>query len=101
GELSLQAAGAFPVLSPDGQFAAVQRVDPATSTEDVWVVDLKRGAASRLTFDKGTDLNPVWSPDGKRIMFSRDGTGVLEKDASGAGNETVLLAGDRAMDRSH
>ena len=100
GELPPQAAGTFPSLSPDGQSATVQRVDPSTSTEDIWVVDLKRGAASRLTFDKATDLNPAWSPDGKRIMFSRDGVGVLEKDASGAGTETVLLAGDRAADRS-
>ena len=75
-------------------------MDPSTQTEDIWVVDLKRGTSSRLTFDKARDRLPIWSPDGKRLTFSRDGVGILEKDASGAGDEMVLLPGNSAQDRS-
>jgi len=99
-ELPSQAAGTNPALSPDGQFVAITRMDPSTQTDDIWVVDLKRSTASRLTFDKARDRFPIWSPDGKRLTFSRDSVGILEKDASGAGNEILLFPGNFVQDRS-
>jgi dipeptidyl aminopeptidase/acylaminoacyl peptidase/predicted Ser/Thr protein kinase len=59
-----------PALSPDGKRLAVGRLDPATNTRDIWVLDLVRGVGSRFTFDKADDLNPLWSPDGSKIAFS-------------------------------
>ena len=53
-----KAVGREPTLSPDGQFAAVRAHGSIHETEDIWVVDLKRGNASRLTFDKERDRNP-------------------------------------------
>jgi Tol biopolymer transport system component len=99
-DLPSQNVGRGPVLSPDGQFAAVVRTDPAALAEDIWVIDLNRGTSSRLTFAKERDRFPVWSADGKRITFNRDGVGVFEKDASGAGAETSLLSGKTALARS-
>ncbi len=97
GTVGEQAFYSGPALSPDGKRLAVGRLDPATDTRDIWVLDLARGVSSRFTFDKGDDLNPVWSPDGSRIAFSSDRTGkrdIYWKAASGAGADELLLASE-------
>ena len=56
-------------LSPDGRQVAVQ-VDDTNDTH-VRVIDLQRGTSTRLTFgDAADDGNPIWTPDGARIVFS-------------------------------
>lgn len=67
------------VLSPLQQtHAAVTRSEPPAG-EDIWIFDLVRGDQTRLTLDKGVDVNPVWSPDGTRIIFtSSRNTGVFD-----------------------
>jgi len=60
---------AAPRLSPDGRHVAVQ-VDN-TNDAHVVVIDLQRGTSTRLTFGDGADDgNPIWTPDGARIVFS-------------------------------
>lgn len=86
-----------PRLSPDGKRLAVLRRDPRTRTWDIYVIDLARGAGSRLTFDPGDDLLPVWSPDDSRIAWGtkRDGAfQIYQKLASGIGQEELLLKAD-------
>ena len=39
---------------------------------DVWVYDWARDTFSRLTADPADDSNPVWTPDGQRIVFASD-----------------------------
>jgi Tol biopolymer transport system component len=82
-------------VSPKGSRLAVDVYDEQADHRDVWIYDLERGARSRFTFDPGQDVNPVWSPDGTRIVFSSDRSGTYDlyvKDASGAGEEQALLA---------
>jgi eukaryotic-like serine/threonine-protein kinase len=69
------------------------------STGDIWVLDLKRNSTTRLTFGPGSNVYPVWSPDGSQIVFSsnRDGNYELyRKPADGARAEQLLL---RTKDR--
>src|SRR5262245_17726767 len=52
-------------VSPDGMRIAASIVGTNT---DIWVLDVSRGTTTRLTFDPAVDRNPVWSPDGSRIV---------------------------------
>ncbi len=56
-----------PRFSPDGRRLAVNFSDG--KNRDIWVYDLERQALSRLTFDEGTDADPVWTPDGRYVTF--------------------------------
>jgi hypothetical protein len=54
-------------VSPTGAQVAVNRGDPA----DIWVYEFGRGTSLRLTFDARNETLPVWSPDGRRLLFNR------------------------------
>ena len=81
--------------SPDGKRLVFDMPEGRAGRTDLWVRDLARGVTSRFTFDAGNDSAPVWSPDGRRIVFASDRKGAGDlyvKDASGAGEEALLLA---------
>jgi serine/threonine-protein kinase len=52
-----------PRFSPDGKRLAFSLAN------DIWVKDLDRDTLSRLSFLAGTNRWPVWTPDGKNIVF--------------------------------
>ena len=66
---------AWPRLAPDGQRLAVNVVSAKDGTNDVWVYDLARGTSTRFTLNPGQDNVPVWSPDGRRIVYAHDRDG--------------------------
>jgi Tol biopolymer transport system component len=87
------ALSSYPVLSPDSRRVALSRV--VNGNEDVWLLDIGRGALSRFTFDPADDEFSIWSPDGSRIVFDSNRNGTLDlyqKPVSGAASEEVLLA---------
>jgi Tol biopolymer transport system component len=64
-------------LAPDGQrlaLAMLQRpgVEPRANREepDVYLYDLARGGFDRLTVDSDLDFWPVWTPDGRNVVFT-------------------------------
>ncbi len=84
-----------PSLSPDEKRIAVRIRDLATSTRDIWVVDIARDVASRLTFDPRNENYPVWSPDGMQIAYasaSAQAPGIYVQAATGAGRNELVLA---------
>ena len=57
-------------LSPDGKSVAVDRTDSGNQNADVWIYSLPGDSVKRMTFDPAIDAAPVWSPDGKQIVFA-------------------------------
>jgi serine/threonine protein kinase len=83
----------FPRLSPDGRRVAVGRT--VQGNEDVWLLDDVR--MSRVTFDPAADARPLWSPDGRRIVFRSNRTGrgdLYLRLTNGASAEERLVASD-------
>ena len=56
-----------PSLSTDGRHVVVQR--SVQENIDLWSLDLERDVFTRLTYDAGVDSMPLWSPDGRRVVF--------------------------------
>ena len=71
----------FPRLSPDGERLAI-------STSDVWVYDWRRDTLTRLTFGGGSA--PLWSPDGRAIVFRKIGEGLFWTRSDGSGKPQPL-----------
>jgi Tol biopolymer transport system component len=84
-------------LSPDGKRVALARIDPKAQSSHILLIDIARGAATRLTAnpaDNPSEHGPIWSPDGKRLIFgsTREGRNDLYwKDAESGGQEELLI----------
>jgi eukaryotic-like serine/threonine-protein kinase len=99
---TLGAPGRFanPRISPDGRSVAVDIDDPRSTNTDIWVIDAKRHVPSRFTFDPSQDEAPLWSHDGRRILWLSDRggkNGFYLKSSSGLAIEespTVPIGAD-------
>ena len=56
-----------PLFSPDGRRLAMEIRE---GTSDIWVYDWARDTLTRLTSDPVRAMEPVWTPDGRRIVFA-------------------------------
>lgn len=65
----------FPEISPDGRYAAVSARDGEANDRDVFIYDLSRGSRRALAPAKGNDNFPVWTVDGKDIVFTSSRSG--------------------------
>jgi serine/threonine-protein kinase len=78
-----------PRLSPDGKRLATAVL--AGSSSDIWVYDRQRDAITELTFGAGAYTAPVWSPDGRFVVFSFAANGIFWARADGGGQPQPLL----------
>ena len=83
-------------LAPDGKRVAFERVDLQNAgNRNVWLYEFARGVTTRFTFDLGWNSNPVWSPDGSRIVFVSNRTGgmfdLYQKTSNLAGEDEVMF----------
>ena len=82
-------------LSPDGQrvAAASARSGPV----QLWMIEGVRGLAGLWEQGAQTSLHPVWSPDGRSLVFRRD-LNLFSKEAEGARAETRLTQSPELQD---
>ncbi len=80
-----------PRVSPDGRLIAAHMQD---AQNDIWVADPVRGTMSRLSFDPAEDETPLWSPDGRTIMWTATretvARGIYRRAADGSGKEELV-----------
>jgi Tol biopolymer transport system component len=62
--------GLYPRWSRDGKRLAF--VSMATGNADVWTVNADGSELTQVTVDTSHEIDPEWSPDGTRLVFSSD-----------------------------
>jgi len=82
-------------LSPNGKFLAITVGQPKA---DIFVFDLITGTRTRITFNPAQNIEPSWSPDGQRLVFSElsgsrlsAGSTIHSRPANGGGQDELLL----------
>jgi len=85
---------ANPSLAPDGRRVAFDQTNPNGRMFGIWIHDLKADAVFRLTLDPSLNQVPVWSPDGKWVIFTSNRTRfnrLYRKSADGSGAEEQVV----------
>jgi serine/threonine protein kinase len=84
---------ANPSISPDGRRLGFEQTDKDGRHIDIWIYDLTNNATTRFTFGPGLNEIPIWSPDGKRIVYGSSqklNFTVYLKNADGSGSEREI-----------
>jgi Tol biopolymer transport system component len=79
------------ILSPDDKRVAISR--PAAGGRfDLWLLDAvsPSGTASRFTAGEGNNVDPMWSPDNRSLVYTRVPDLLLRREANGAASEQVI-----------
>jgi Tol biopolymer transport system component len=81
-------------VSADGRRVAAVVFNPENGGTDAWVFDASGRESRQLTFPPEVSRRPVWSPDGKRLVFGKslpNGSPELTTlDLDGNGHEQTL-----------
>ncbi len=93
------ASGADYAFSPDGSEIAYLRnpdkVEAISTNSDIWTVPVSGGAAKNITAaNKGYEFSPMYTPDGKYIIYRSQATAAFEAD------RTRIMRYDRATGTS-
>ncbi len=94
--VSHQATESRPMYSPDGTKLAF--VSNRTGAGDIYVLDLRLGGLTRITFDDANDILDGWSRDGKWLYFSSSSRDINYSDiyrVPAAGGYPMQVSADR------
>ena len=85
-----------PKLSPDGTHLAIEV--GAGAKQDVYIYDIATGRPTKLTLE-GSNISPVWTPDGRRVTFLRKREGqekwsIFWKPVDGSGEAELLYSSE-------
>ena len=84
-------------ISPDGTMAALAIDDRAAGMSDIWILELDRNLASRLTSSPGDEQQIAWSPDSTYVAYSRAADGrvdIYRKLVGGASEAEPLFVSE-------
>ncbi|HKQ50622.1 MAG TPA: protein kinase [Phycisphaerae bacterium] len=83
-------------LAPDATRLAAEILE--SSNADIWILEIERDSFMRLTVDEATDRFPLWSPDGKWIVFASErgssNMNLFRQPADGTGDAERLTTSD-------
>src|SRR5262249_4562246 len=88
-------------LSHDGRRILMDRFDDQSQKADLWVYDLERNSATRLTFNQGENYGAAWSWDDQFVYYCTYRGGIchiFRRPSSGAGEEKELAQSRYAFD---
>ena len=102
-DLGPPAHWADPAISPDGTRAAFVFRDRSRGNEnmDLWTDAGAHHVRSRVTFDPSIDVLPVWSPDGRDLVFRSNRSGysdLYRKRVDASTPEALILASKTRKD---
>ena len=83
-------------LSPDEKRVAYVRGGSYLENRHLWLLDLTSDIASPFTFGPDSEIQPVWSPDGRQIAFRKfkEGKRTIYLKNVGANQEEMLPGSD-------
>ena len=99
-----------PRFAPDRRRLALQITE---ATDDIWIYEWARDVLTRLTANAGNNTHPVWTPDGRRLVFAStreskapnlywqraDDTGGAERLTSSGNAPSRVVGSDRPVPR--
>jgi len=97
GNLGPPGSYANPAISPEGKRVAYDQRRLEGQEIGIWVHDVARDVATKLTLDPSLNQMPVWSADGKRILFTSNRklfNRMFQKNADGSGPEAQITGMD-------
>ena len=87
-------------LSPNDTKIVATIADPTSGTRDLWQYEIGRRVWTRFTFNPGTETTPLWSPDGRSIVYASNEGGhwsLIQRSSNDDSNEKVLLQSDHNL----
>jgi serine/threonine-protein kinase len=93
-------AFAHPKFSPDGTRIVVRVA--RTGGSDLWLIDVRTKAMTKLTNGVAIDDQPEWTPDGKRVLYrSIEPSGTTLKSIPIDGSEAPTVVVNSSLDPYH
>ena len=90
GEYEQSAGFNDPALSPDETIVAASKGEADTNRHQLWLLDLRRSVVSRFATDASSHAMPLWSRDGKTLVFASGGD-LYRQTSDGSGQAELLF----------